>query len=61
MRTLIEIRKPRTECGKGALLFALAYAPETRCWFLWLGGRLFSDAPRLTRDAPRAMVGKAGW
>jgi hypothetical protein len=43
---------------RGALLFALAYDPETRCWFLWLGSRLFAF-PR--RESHGIGFGKAGW
>jgi hypothetical protein len=53
MKTLCMLHTPR-----GALLLALAYAPETGCTFLWLGHRCFAF-PR--RESQGIGYGKAGW
>lgn len=42
----------------GGMLFSLAYAPETRCWFLWVGTRCYSFP---ARESPGVGFTKWGW
>ena len=58
MMTLIELRTPHTDCGKGAMLFALAYAPGTRTLFCWLGRHCYSF---LIQDDSPAYTGAGRW